>query len=133
MSLLRRMSLLLAVAALLAGAAWAVWQHQGLRAQRLQDEVRQLAEAEEAFNRLGRDLKRFEEARTKVGAESGFARHEKIALSARLSAAELARLNDILQRAYADEGFLLLKNFSLGWGQQGELALQLNGEKVFVR
>lgn len=133
MSLAKRIFLLLLAASLAAGCAWAYWQHQMLRDARLKEEARLLAEAEEALNRLARDLKRYEEARAQVGAESGFARHEKVALSARLSAAELARLEDILQRAYADEGFLLLKNFSLGWSGERELALQLNGEKVFVR
>lgn len=133
MSLAKRLALLLLAASLAGGFAWTYWQHQMLVDARLKEESRTLADAEEALNRLARDLRRYEEARAHVGAEAGFARHEKVALSARLSPAELARIEEILRRAYADEGFLLLRSFSLGWSGERELSLQLNGEKVFVR
>lgn len=133
MSLAKRIFLLLLVSSLAGGFAWVYWQHQMMRDARLKEEARLLADAEEASNRLARDLKRYEDARAHVGAEAGFARHEKVVLSAKLSAAELARIEEIFQRAYTDEGFLLLKSFSMGWRDGRELALELNGEKVFVR
>jgi len=132
MPLAKRMLILLACASFLAGAAFVFWQHEDRRAGRLAEEARLLAETEREMTVLARDIRRYEEAKGRIGQASGLARHEKVALAARFSPEELSRLPEVLQRAYGGDGFLLLRRFSLAWREQGELALELAGEKVFL-
>lgn len=133
MTLIRRMLILLFLASLLFSAAFVFLQHEDRRAQLLDEEKNMLARTEQELARLDRELSRFEAARGRFSPTDGLARHEKVAVAARLSPAELARLNELLRHAYAGDGFFLFKNFSLRWSGERELSLEMIGEKIFLR
>jgi cell division protein FtsL len=136
MSLLRRLMILISVAALCCGISVAWWQYHERLANRLEEQTRALAEAEDAANVLARDLRSYEAAKREAGAQAGFARHEKVAIGAKLTPAELTRITEVFARVYGGDGFFLLKNFSLAWGSGAggaALDMQFVGEKVFVR
>lgn len=108
------------------------------RGQRLAEARRQAGDADLQLQQLARDIQKFNTTRSQLGADGGnaMARHEKVALAAHLSPAELARINDIFARAYTQDGFLLVKSFSMHWSGTetgASLSLELGGEKVFVR
>lgn len=132
MPLVKRILILLVFSSFVAGIAFAFWQHEERRAGRLAEEARHLTEAEREMSALARDIRRYEEAKGRIGETSGLPRHETVALAVRLSPDELARLPQVLRRAYGGEGFLLLRHFTLSWRDQSELALELTGEKVFL-
>ncbi len=141
MPLTKKITLLLVAGSVLLALALLTWRFELARSQALTEQQRLLADAEQKLVQLSRDIQRYEAARGLLGsAGQVMARHEKIALGARFSAAELARINDVLNRAYQGDGFLLLKNFSLQWTSgngagdaDASLRLDMTGEKVFLR
>lgn len=141
MPLNKKITMLLAAASVLLAFALFFWRYEAAQAAALAEQQRHLLDAEQKLIQLDRDIKRYEAARGLLGAGGeALARHEKIALAARFTTAELARINEVLARAYEGDGFLLLKNFSLGWqGGEGQavggesLQLEMSGEKVFLR
>ncbi len=141
MPLNKKIAILLAASSMLLAFALFFWRYEAVQAAALAEQQRHLVDTEQKLIQLARDIKRYEAARGLLGAGGeAMARHEKIALAARFTTAELARINEVLARAYEGDGFLLLKNFSLGW-QGGEsqsasgesLQLEMTGEKVFLR
>lgn len=111
MTLTRRMLILLFLTSLLFSAAFMFWRHEDRRAHLLDEEKNMLARTEQELARLDRDLSRFEAARGRFSPADGLARHEKVAVAARLSPAELARLNELLHHAYAGKVSSCSKTF----------------------
>ncbi len=141
MPLNKKIAILLAVSSTFLALVLFFWRYEAVQAVGLAEQQRHLVDAEQKLVQLGRDIQRYEVARGMLGAEGeAMARHEKISLGARFSAAELARINEVLTRAYEGDGFLLLKNFSLTWmggmgvmDTEASLQLDMTGEKVFLR
>jgi len=107
----------------------------------LAEQKNQLGAAEQKLAQLARDIQQYEAATQSLGGNSkNLARHEKVALGARFAPGDLARIHEVLTRAYQGDGFLLLKNFSLEWKSgnslgdtSASLQMDMAGEKVFLR
>ncbi|GBG04059.1 hypothetical protein AZSI13_33860 [Azospira sp. I13] len=140
MPLSKRIFLILAASSTLLAALLFVWQMQTAKAAMLAEQKNQLGAAEQKLAQLARDIQQYEAATQSLGGGKSLARHEKVALGARFAPGDLARIHEVLTRAYQGDGFLLLKNFSLEWKSgnslgdtSASLQMDMAGEKVFLR
>jgi hypothetical protein len=139
--------LLLAVTLALAGALFA-YRLMDMKKVALQKQYNAFVMARQDLQELARSVANYEVARARLGQGGGIARHERVSLETSFSPGELPRLQDLLNRAYEGDGFLLLHHFDLSWadrtseqGSEGpatsarpgqQLTLSLNGEKIFT-